>query len=135
MSNMLSKSERKIVGLGLIISAGLIFGAVLNFITYNASPSAPYGFYLRAPKLFEPKYIAFCLKAVHADAPFYHLACSPDRPHQTRILKQIATVDPDQGYWVVSTHPQAIDSQVIGWITPDQVRGHWVPFFTWGTTQ
>lgn len=135
MSKLLTRLERKIMGSAFAISAGLIVLAFGELITFNDSPSAPNGFYLRVPRALAPTYITFCLTDDHRGTTYYSQACSSDRPNHTRILKYVQKVHPDHGYWVISVHPNAIDSKLIGWITPGQIKGHWRTLITWKAAQ
>ena len=132
---VLTQSELRIVAVSIAAAASLIACAASGLILINDSPSAPIGLYARTLPFQTPTYVSFCLPQKLKDTTFYDMACSPDRPDHTHILKAIDQTDPARGYWVTSPHPQALDSRRIGWVAQNQVIGFWHPLIVWSTTK
>ena len=102
----------------LATATGLIIG--------NAKPSVPRGLYMR-DEPHKAQYVTFCLQTRHRTKSFYKMACSRDAPHKTRILKRIVKRNTDGTLIVEGDTPNALDSRILGPITPSQIRGYWRP--------
>lgn len=102
---------------GLATASGLILG--------NATTSVPRGLYRKADPA-AATYVTFCLGARHASGAWYGLFCSPDDPGGVRILKRIG--ERRDGHVIVEGDgPRPLDSNILGPIRLDEIRGWWRP--------
>jgi hypothetical protein len=82
---------------------------------------APTGFYIRDAS--NPTYVSFCLSQKQAEQ-FPAIACTTADDRKPRILKEIGHVA-NGAYWVISSHPDAIDSDTIGYVRESQLKAKW----------
>ena len=111
-----------LAGIGIAASSGLILG--------NATTSVPRGIYLRAdPEV--ATYVTFCLGKRHGSGEWYRYLCSPDDPDGVRILKRVRE---RRGAEVIveGDVPRALDSDALGPVRLDEIRGWWRPMILVG---
>ncbi|MXX91186.1 MAG: hypothetical protein F4213_09285 [Boseongicola sp. SB0677_bin_26] len=108
--------------LGIAASSGLILG--------NATTSVPRGLYLRADP-GAATYVTFCLGERHRARAWYRSLCSPDDPDGVRILKRVRK---RRGAVVIveGDVPRALDSDALGPVRRDEIRGWWRPLILVG---
>lgn len=111
-----------LAAIGIAASSGLILG--------NATTSVPRGLYLRAdPDV--ASYVTFCLGERHRSREWYGHLCSPDDPDGVRILKRVRE---RRGAVVIveGDVPRALDSDALGPVRLDEIRGWWRPVIVAG---
>lgn len=93
-------------------------------LTLNRTSSVPIGLYRAVPKE-KASYVSFCLRSEHRVFRFYEQYCSPDNPEGTRILKRLRKAYANGDMRVEGDVFNAIDSRLLGSVTPKQQRGYW----------
>ncbi|MCY4306116.1 MAG: hypothetical protein OXC62_15275 [Aestuariivita sp.] len=110
-----------VVAVNQLVSNGVVVG--------NYSPSAPTGLYITSlPRT--ATYVSFCLRDDHIDIATTGEFCHAGNPHGTRVLKRIVMRHSHNRLIVAGDTPQALDSRVLGDITPLMIRGWWRPLLT-----
>ena len=115
---------RQIIGYAALGFAAL-YGAVasafaMDYLASNVTASAPAGIYIRDKS---GDFVTFCLSAAQAQT-YGTVYCSPSNPEGRRILKPLIETR-DDGFWVQSSHPNGLDSRLLGPIPFAQVQHHW----------
>lgn len=100
--------------------------------TINWTGSAPLGLYIRTPRE-KATYVSFCLRPDHAAFSFFEQICHPAAPENTALLKRIHKRLANGSLKVEGRGAYAIDSDLIGGVSPSQIQGWWRPFITWET--
>ena len=95
-----------------------------DVLTFNRTDSVPIGLYRAVPK-DKATYVSFCLRSEHRVFRFYEQYCSPDNLEGTRVLKRVRKAHANGDMIVEGDVYNAIDSRVLGPITPAQQRGYW----------
>lgn len=124
---------RRIIGYAALGFAAL-YGAVasafaMDYLASNVTASAPAGIYIRDDG---GDFATFCLSDTQAQT-YGTVYCSPSNPEGRRILKPLIETR-DDGLWVQSTHPNGLDSRLLGLIPFEQVRQRWsllLEYKTW----
>lgn len=93
-------------------------------LTLNRTSSVPIGLYRAVPKE-KASYVSFCLRSEHRVFRFYEQYCSPDNPEGTRILKRLRKAYANGDMMVEGDVFNALDSRLLGSVTPKQQRGYW----------
>ena len=105
-----------------LVSHGMLIG--------NHSPSVPPGLYI-ASSPHTATYVSFCLRDDHIDIAMAGGFCHTANPDGTHILKRIVRRHTDQSLTVTGATAHALDSRVLGDITPRMIHGWWQPLWTW----
>ena len=121
---LIQRRTLSLVLFGLLLILLLLALAPRDMLTWNGTASVQTGLYLQTPR-HKATHVTFCLRTEHKAYTFFSNYCSPADNSRPSIIKRIVDEKADGALIVQGDVDRAIDSALLGPITPDQQRGFW----------